>query len=1087
MAWRLAVGLALACALGVLPAQAAAPDKPVPAAVTNFAQGLPMQPARHIEFDTDEATWLSLDVSPDGRTVVMEILGDLYVLDAAGGRARAITSGMAFDSQPVFSSDGSRIAFVSDRSGAENLWTARPDGSDPRQVTFKDHPHEYVSPAWSADGKQLYASLYRADRNAAELWRFPVVGGEGEELTGKKFNAMGARPSPDGRWLYYARRSGPVFEDDVKLPLWAIHRRDLKSGDDETFIVDQGSAMRPVPSPDGRWLAYAARVDGRTILRLRELSTGEDRILADPITRDAQESSASRDLVPGYAFTPDSKAVVISVGGKIARVAVETGAKAAVPFQAHVALDIGPQLRQALKEDEGPVVARLIQHPALNPGGAAIAFSALGRIYVTGWSGRPLMAVREGGPPQFMPAWTPDGKGLAYVTWSADAGGAVWVQPRAGEAPVQVAAGAYFTNPVFTPDGKALIVLRSSAYDRRHTAQEPLWTGRSFGPLRHAELVWIPLDRGNARVLAYGKMSGDPHFTDDAGAVFVNTDKGLERVALEGSGRKLALKVEGPGYYFLEDQVGVDEIRLSPDGRHALIQANQQLHLIEVPKGLDPDKPIDLSKPGVRHRRLTGVGADFFGWADGGRSVAWAVGSTVYRRPLADIAMEPSGQAAGPAAGLDGVQSVRPRVEARRDHAPGSVVLRGATVVTMRGDEVVKDADLVVTDGRIVGVGPRGAVPIPADAAIRDVSGHWIIPGLIDVHDHFGEVRRQVLEFDDWGLQATLAYGVTSVLDPSTLSIDMLAYQDLIDAGQVLGPRLYNTSTAIFSFNRLASLEEARGVVSRYVDHYRTKNLKLYRTGNRTQRQWLLMAAAEAGAMPVGEGALDAKLDLTQLIDGIAGNEHALGVVPIYRDVVELIGRTRASYDLTLQISHGGPPAGAAFIIRNRPHGDWKVTRFFPHYIRDRLFSRAAWVDRQEQTYPLAAAAAARIQRAGGLVAVGSHGNYPGVGFHWEMQAMAEGGMTPREVLKAATVGGAETIGRLSELGSIEPGKFADLVVLKADPLANIQNAEVIEAVMKDGRLYDGMTLSELWPKKEPRPESWWMREDRQLSRPAAR
>ncbi len=1077
MPGRIAAGLALALGLCGLAAPGQAAPAPAPGAATT-TQGLPLQPTRRIEFDTDEATWLSLDVAPDGRTILMEILGDLYALDSSGGQARRITSGMAFDSQPAFSPYGRRIAFVSDRSGAENVWTARPDGSDARQVTRNDSPHEYVSPAWSADGKAIYASLYRADRNAAELWRFPA-GGEGEELTRKKFNALGARPSPDGRWLYYAARDGPVFEDDVVLPLWSIRRRDLKSGDDETLIVNQGSAMRPVPSPDGRLLAYAVRVDGRTTLRLRELATGADRVLADPITHDVQEATASRDLVPGYAFTPDSKAVLITIGGRIARVEVDSGARSAVPFKAHVALDLGPQLRQSLKEETGPVRARLIQQPVQSPDGRTLAFSALGRIYLMDLPGGAPRRLHDGGPPQYMPAWSPDGRTLAYVTWTGGDGGALWITPADGSAaPRQVEAGGYYTNPVLTPDGRALTALRSSAYDRLRTAQEPLWTGRSFGPLRQAELVELPLAGGPGRVVASGKLSGDPHFTTDAGGVFVNTDKGLERIARDGSGRKVVLKVEGPGYYFLEDQVAVDEIRLSPDGRHALIQANQQLHLIETPKAGAADKAIDLSKPTVRHRRLTRVGADFFGWADGGRTITWAVGSTFYRRPLASIELEPAGQPASPGerpmAGVDGVEAVKPVVSVDRDRPVGSVVLRGATVITLRGDEVIRDADVVVSGGRIAAIGPRGRVAVPKGAEVRDLRGRWIIPGLIDVHAHFGEVRRGVLEFEDWGLEATLAYGVTSVLDPSTLSIDMLAYQDLIDAGLVTGPRLYSTSTAIFSYNRLRSLDEARDLVSRYVDHYRTRNLKLYRTGNRTQRQWVLMAAAEAGAMPVGEGALDAKLDLTQIIDGIPGNEHALGVAPFYRDVVELIARARASYDLTLQISHGGPPAGAEFIIRNRPHDDPKIARLYPHFIRDKLFNRARWVDRHELAYPAAAAAAAKIQRAGGLVAVGSHGNYPGVGLHWEMQAMAEGGMRPREVLTAATVGSAETIGRLGELGSLEPGKFADLVVLSADPLKDVANTLAIEQVMKNGRIYHGDTLDETWPEPRMRFDRWW-------------
>ena len=1060
------------------------------AAQANAGTGLPMTPSRTLSFETDEATWLSLDVSPDGRSIVFDMLGDLYLMPAGGGEARAISTGMAFDSQPTFSPDGAFLAFVSDRSGAENLWIAKADGSGARQVTDNVSAHEFVSPAWSADGAKLYASFSRADRNAVELWRYPAEGGKGEELTGHKHNALGARTSPDGKSLYYAARTGPAFEDDVVLPLWSIHRRDLVTGADETLIANQGGAMRPTPSPDGRWLAYVARNDGRSALRLRDLSTGEDRLLMAPVTRDAQEATASRDLAPGFAFTPDSTAVVIAIDGRIRRITVRGGSVTPVPFKAEVVLPLGPLLRQQLTEETGPVRARLIQAPVQSPDGRRLAFSALGRIYLMDLeAGARPHRLTSAGPPEFMPTWSQDGRNLAYVTWTAAGGGGVWRANTTGPArPRRVSqVRAFYTNPAFTPDGGGLVALRSSAYDRLHTAQEPLWTGRTFGPLRQAELVRIPARGGPDKVLASGRMSGDPHFADDPAFVHVNTDAGLERVAMDGSGRRLELKVEGPGYYFLEDPVAVDEIRLSPDGSMALIQHNQQLHLLKRPTGA-PEKVVDLASPSVDHRRLTGVGADFFGWADGGRVVTWAVGSTFYRRPLSSITLEPAGVPATngerPQVGQGGVEGFQAVVNAPRDAPIGSVVLRGATVVTMRGDEVLADADVVVAGDRIVSIGPRGQARIPAGAEIRDLRGRWIIPGLIDVHDHFGEIRRGVLEFDDWGLEATLAWGVTTALDPSTLSIDMLAYQDLIDSGEMLGPRLYSTATAIFSYNEIDSRDEARDLVSRYVDHYRTRNLKLYRTGNRAQRQLLMMAASDLGAMPVAEGALDAKLDLSQVIDGISGNEHSLAIAPLSRDVVELIARSGSSYDLTLQISHGGPPAGAAFIIRDRPHDDAKVTRFYPHFIRDKLFTRARWVADQEQFYPLAAAGAAAIQNAGGVVAVGSHGNYPGIGYHWELQAMAAGGMSPRQVLQAATMGSAQTIGRDGELGSLEPGKFADLLVLTRDPLADVANASAIDQVMKNGRLYDAATLEEVWPRRRPRGPRWWEAESAAAAAP---
>src|SRR5690606_31387940 len=189
-----------------------------------------------------------------------------------------------------------------------------------------------------------------------------------------------------------------------------------------------------------------------------------------------------------------------------------------------------------------------------------------------------------------------------------------------------------------------------------------------------------------------------------------------------------------------------------------------------------------------------------------------------------------------------------------RDDPRGNLVLRGARVITMRSDEAIENADILVRDGRIAAVGARGSFAVPADASVRDVAGKTIVPGFIDIHDHVADIRRDVLSMDVWGLRARLAYGITTTFDPSSLSIDMFAYQDLVDAGIVTGSRLRTTGMAMFSFNRLSSLQEARALLARHKDHYRTRNVKQYLVGNRKQRQWIAMAAAEAGVMPTKIG-----------------------------------------------------------------------------------------------------------------------------------------------------------------------------------------------------------------------------------------
>jgi hypothetical protein len=350
-------------------------------------------------------------------------------------------------------------------------------------------------------------------------------------------------------------------------------------------------------------------------------------------------------------------------------------------------------------------------------------------------------------------------------------------------------------------------------------------------------------------------------------------------------------------------------------------------------------------------------------------------------------------------------------------------------------------------------------VTVPAGSTIVDSHGKFVVPGLIDAHHHVGGIRRSVLQFDDWQLRATLAYGVTSVLDPSSLSIDMFAYGDLIDAGLVVGPRLYTTGTAMYSFNRLRSLDDARDLVRRYPDHYRTRNVKQYRIGSRRDRQWIAMAAWERGVMPTSEGAVDMKLGLTHVLDGFAGNEHAFGTFPLYRDVVELMARSGTSSVQTLMISHGGPPGGHDFIARTGALNDPMIAKWYPANARERLFARLPWVASRDYVYGPMASGAAAIQRAGGVIGIGAHGNYPGVGTHWEIHAHVAGGMTPHEALRAATLGSATAIGRQAELGSLEVGKLADFVVLDADPLANVENTLRIHRVVKDGRVYDDGAL----------------------------
>jgi Tol biopolymer transport system component len=1030
-------------------------------------QRLPLKPTRKIAFDTDEGSWMSLALSPDGKRIAFDLLGDLYLLDSGGGKARRISSGLAFDAQPVFSPNGASIAFISDRSGAENIWTARADGSGARQLTFSDDDTPLISPAWSVDGKAVFVSRYRADLNGFELWRHDLSGGseliipvkaKPDQDRDSYTSALGAAPSPDGHYLYYAGHSGKIEFESV--PEWTIRRRDLRTGQEQVIVEEPqtprkslhpGAFFRPAISPDGQWLAYATRFDGKTGLRLRNLTTAADRWLAYPIQHDQAQASPWQDIVPRYAFTPDGKAILLSRDGRIERIDIASGRASPITFSARVEAVLGPLTRVAIAQETGPVRARIIQTPEASPDGRQLAFSALGHVYVMPLEkGGTPHRLTSGAQPEYQPSWSPDGRSIVYVSWTAKDAGNVWVASADDSTPPRKVSDQpdYYTNPTFTPDGRAIIALRSSQTARLRTYME-------FGNQREASLV--VLGEGAPRTVLSAKMGGKPHFGPNPGEVYLQFADGLNAVDLATGARRRVLSVVGPGWYFQEGAVPVDDLRLSPDGKWALAQIAQQLHLVAVPGGKEP-VVVDLSIPASTHRKLTDVGADFFGWEDGGRTIDWTVGSTFHRRPLGDGITE----------------SFPAKVEVPRDTPHGTLLLRGARVLTMAGDATIEGADILIRDDRIAAIGPRGSITLPEGVTIRDIAGKTVIPGLIDNHDHVADIRRDVLDMQPWGLRARLAYGITTAFDPSSLSIDMLAYEDLIDAGLAVGSRLHSTGPALFSFNRFGSLDEVRAVLSRYRDHYRTRSIKEYRTGNRRVRQWVAMAAHEMGMLPTTEGALAMKLDLSQIADGFSGSEHAFVVAPLSKDVVTFVAKSKTSYTTTLQITNGGPPGQDYFIATDNPHGDPKYNRFTPHFAIDQMTRHREWRLPSDYFFADVAAGAAAIQRAGGVVGMGAHGEMPGLDLHWEMEAHVMGGMKPIEALRAATIGAAETIGRAAEFGSIEPGKYADLVILDADPREDIRNARAVSAVMKDGRLYDGATLDQIWPRQAPLPRPWF-------------
>ncbi|MEP7382363.1 MAG: hypothetical protein ABI910_11785, partial [Gemmatimonadota bacterium] len=858
--------------------------------------GLPLITTRTLKFSTTEGTWLSLDVDPDGTTIVFELLGDLYTLPIGGGAATRITSGPGYDTQPRYSPDGRRIVFLSDRNGSENLWLANADGTQPRALSKAERTN-FVSPTWAPDGSYVLVT------RAGQLWLHHVDGGSGVQVTGLRppnapttgpavpaFPALlGAAFSDNPRyvWVNANGNLGGAFQGEVvadpaaamgedeahgprssarRIGTYQIGLFDREQGRTAVRTNESEGAFRPMPSPDGRWLVYATRHDAREGLKLLDLQSGEERWLVMDVQRDASQGGADRDVYPGSAFTPDSRALITAYNGKIWRIAVPGGEVTPIPFTAEVEQQLGPLARFDYPINDSTLVVGQVRGARPSPDGTRVTFAALDRLYVAdlppgrGGPGRPAAqggAAATGATPtitdarrlttsdvvEHAPVWSPDGRWVAYVTWSDSSGGDIYRTRADGAgAPERLTTRSAFYDKIsWSPDGSRLLAVRGSKTHRLKTLED----FGDHGPTAELEIIWIPSSGGDARSVAWlGSGATEqgrnvPHFGPDSTRLYVWADAdGLVSMRFDGTDRRTVVRVTGlPAPMGPGSPSTPDEVVLSPDGTKALVRANRNVFLITVPPvgGVAPTVAITATSV-VPTARLSRVGGDFVGWSNDGRTAFYSIGRSIMRYDLARAdslvrdSVSRAEQLAASGAAAPGAPGAAPRpdssrvtvpayepsrvdvqIVARKDKPSGVVALRGARLITMKGNEVIANGDVVIRDNRIVGVGPRGGVPIPPGARIIDVSGRTIMPGLVDIHAHtwmaWGVHRQQVSQ-----LLAQLAYGVTTQRDPQTSSEDIVTYADLMETGALIGPRLYSTGPGIFSADNIKSLDEARDV-----------------------------------------------------------------------------------------------------------------------------------------------------------------------------------------------------------------------------------------------------------------------------------
>lgn len=1019
---------------------------------------------------TNEGTWMNLDVSPDGKTIVFDMLGDIYTMPIAGGKATALRTGLAYEVQPKFSPDGKYISFTSDAAGGDNIWIMTADGKNAKSIT-QEKFRLLNNAVWAADGKSIIARKhYTSQRSlgAGEMWQYPLQGKGGLKLTNRKNDQQDVNDpsvSPDGKYLYYAEDMYPggffQYNKDPNKQIYVIKRYDFTTGKTKTITGGPGGAARPVVSRDGKLLAFVKRVREKSVLYVHDLNTGAETPIYFDLDKDQQEAWAIFGVYPHFNWMPNNKDIVFWSGGKIHTVNIDSKLAKNIPFEINTDIKLAETHRVKRKVFTDTFTSKMIKDAKTSPDGKLLVFTSLGHIYTKKLPNGTPKRVTNLADFEADPSFSSDSKSILFVTWNDENLGAVYRVNVDGSGLQKLTKekGIYRT-PAYDGSGSKIVYRKEGGNGDQgfdYTKETGIYTMSRTGnyPKRISSTGEHPMFSAD----------GTRVFFQTGGTFFGSLTKHLKSVNLNGKDERSHFKSKL-----------ANRIVPSPDNKWVALV---HLHKVYVAPFVINGKElnIDANTKSFKVESLSDKAGISIHWAGSNDKVHWTLGDEYFTKKIANNTKDPFSKTNLSSEDASGIKI---GLEVKSDVPDGRIAFTNVRLITMNGDKIIENGTIVIHKNKIEKIGTSSAVTVPADAKVYDMKGKTIMPGIVDVHAHVGAFRNGLSTQKHWQFYANLAFGVTTSHDPSVHTQAAFTLEELQRSGNTVGPRLFSTGFILYGAEGdfkavINSLDDARFAVER-TKAFGAKSIKSYNQPRREQRQQVMQAARELGVNVVPEGGSTFYHNMSMIFDGHTGIEHNIPVNPVYKDIKSLWSNSNVGYTPTLIVNYGGVNGEMFFYQKTNVWENKTLLKYTPRHVIDGRSRHRIMIPEEEyyNGHMLSSRTVTELSKLGVKANLGAHGQLQGLGAHWELWMLQQGGMSNLEALKAATINGAEYIGVGDELGSLVEGKLADLIVMDKNPLENIQNTNSVTHTMINGRLYDISTMNEIGNYDKKRSKFYW-------------